>query len=240
MEKRQLEVEVRQTRGKEAARKMRRSGKIPGVFYGPGQEPIAITLDPKKLLNAVSTSSGTNTILNLNSPSKELDGRTVMLKDYQENPTESGFIHADLLVVKMDKIIHVSVPIELTGNPAGVALGGALEQMIREVEVECLPLNTPDLIELEVSHLEIGHSIHVSEIRLAEDIKLLTDPKLPVATVLAPRLVEEEAVAEEEAEAEEAKAEGEEAAPGEKAEKPEKAEEAEQAEKTGEKGKTKK
>jgi large subunit ribosomal protein L25 len=219
MERRELEVEFRETRGKGAARKLRRAGKIPGVFYGPDREPVSILLDPKKLQEALGTRSGLNTILELKSSTKELNGCTAMLKDYQEEPLESGFIHADLLAVDLNKPIRVEVPVELHGNPVGVSLGGTLDQMLWEVEVECLPLEVPDRIELNVSHLEIGHSIHVSEIKLADGIELLTDPEIPIATVLVPRLVAEEAAPAEEAEAEEGKAE--EAKPGEKPEKPE-------------------
>ncbi len=235
MEQRQLDVEIRETRGKGAARRLRRAGLIPGIFYGPGQESTAISLDPKKLLEALSTKSGLNTILNLKSSSSLLDGRTAMLKDYQEKPTESGFIHADLLTVDLDKPIRVEVPVEVLGNPVGVTLGGTLEQMMREVEVECLPLDVPDLIELDVSHLEIGHSVHVSDIKLPENIKLRSDPEYPVAAVIAPRLVEEAVPTAEEAEAEEAKPEE-----GEAEEKPEKAEKAEKAGKPEKAGKTEK
>jgi large subunit ribosomal protein L25 len=231
MEQRQLEVELREGRGKGYSRKLRRAGKIPGVFYGPNRDSVAITLEPKKLHQAIETRSGLNTILNLVSSSKELDGTTAMLKDFQEDPVRSGFIHADLVEIDLKKPIQVSVPVELAGTPAGVSMGGTLEHLLWEVEVECLPLDVPDQIELDVSLLEIGDSVHVSDIKLADNIKLLTDAELPIGSVLAPRLVEE-AVPVEEAEA---LAEGEEpveVAPGEKKpEKPEKAQKSEKAEK---------
>ncbi len=237
MKRRELEVEIREGRGKGPARKLRRAGKIPGVFYGPERDPVSILLDPRKLQEAVDTLSGMNTILELKSSTKDLNGCTVMLKDYQEAPLESGFIHADLFAVDLNKPIRVEVPVELYGNPVGVSLGGTLDQMLWSVEVECLPLKVPDQIELDVSHLEIGHSIHVSEIKLAEEIKLLADPEAPIAAVLAPRLIEKEAAPTEEAEAAEAKeGKAEEPEPGEKPGKPEKPEEKGKPEKSGRPG----
>lgn len=225
MERRELEIEVREGKGKSFTRKLRRDGAIPGIFYGPDIESVSIVLDPKSLREAISTSSGMNTILDIKSKSKDLDGRTAMLKDYQENPLKSGFIHADLMAVEIDKPIRVEVPIELHGTPEGVTLGGTLDQMLWEIEIECLPLDMPDQVDVNVSHLAIGQSVHVSDLKLKESITLFTDVELPVATVLAPRV--EEVAAPTEGEEAEAAAE---AKPEEAGEKPEKTKETEKTE----------
>lgn len=243
MERSELEVKPREGTGKSVARKLRAQGLIPAIFYGPKQKPVPICVDPKALRQALHTKSGLNTLLGLKSEVPELNGRTVMLKEFQTHPLQGGFIHADLIEIDLNSPVRVQVPIKLTGHAAGVVQGGSLEQNLWEIEIESLPLNIPDEVVVEVSSLEIGQSLHVKDLKVAEGVKILEDPEAPVASVFMPKLVVEAPAAAAAAEGapaegEAAPAEGEAAASAEaekpekgKAEKPEKGEKPAKAEK---------
>jgi large subunit ribosomal protein L25 len=209
----QLAIERRTSRGKGAARKLRASGRIPGVFYSGAAVAFAVDLDPRALEHVISTSAaGMNTLIDL-SGGGELDGKLVLVKDVQRDPVKGTLLHADFYGVDVKKVIQVSVPIRLTGTPIGVSLNdGILDHSLRELELSCLPQAIPEEIVADVSALEIGNSLHVRDLTLPEGVELESDPDLPVVSVVPPR-VEEEAVP-----TEEAAAEGEAAAAGEGAE----------------------
>jgi large subunit ribosomal protein L25 len=228
MERSELEVKPREGTGKGVARKLRATGLIPAIFYGPKQKPVPLSVDPKALRQALHTKSGLNTLLALKSELAELNGRTVMLKEFQTHPLAGGFVHADLIEIDLNSPVRVQVPIQLTGHAAGVIQGGSLEQNLWQIEIESLPANIPDEVVVDVSSLEIGQSLHVKDVKLAEGVKILEDPEAPLATVFMPKLVVEAPVAAAvegvPAEGEAAPAEGEavEAGEGEKGEKAEK------------------
>jgi large subunit ribosomal protein L25 len=180
---------------KNAARRVRVSGKIPAVVYGAGQESVAVTVDPKVITKILHSDSGHNTIFDL-----DVTGTTVakaMIVDWQREPMKGALLHIDLKRIAMDKTMTVSVPIQLIGVPVGVkAEGGILEHVLREVEIECLPSDIPSHLDVDVSNLGMNQAIHVSDLPHSGSIKFLTDEGLTVAHVSAIReeVVEAEVV----------------------------------------------
>ena len=192
-----LVVERRESTGKGAARKLRQRGLAPGVVYGGGGAAASIAFDAAELQHLLTTShGGLNTLIDLEGDS-EATGKTVIAKDLQREAVRGGIIHGDFYEVDLTEKIHVSVPVHLVGNAAGVLLGGVLDQQLREVELLCLPNAIPDDIETDVTDLELGDSLHVSDLTVPFGVELNTDESLTVATVLVPRgLVEDEEPAE--------------------------------------------
>jgi len=180
---------------KNAARRVRVEGKIPAVVYGAGQDSVAVTVDPRIITRILHSDSGHNTIFDL-----DVTGASVvkaMIVDWQHEPIKGALLHIDLKRIAMDKAMRVSVPIQLIGSPVGVkSQGGILEHVLREVEIECLPADIPSHLDVDVSNLELNHSIHVSDLPHSGSIKFLDDEGLTVAHVTAIReeVVEPEAV----------------------------------------------
>jgi large subunit ribosomal protein L25 len=211
-----LVANERDATGKGAARRLRAAGRIPAVLYGRGTGSKSISIDPGDLLRLLHGSgAGMNTLIEL---SVEGTTRTVLVKELQRDPVHGRPIHTDFYLIDLDKTVEVAVPIRLVGRAPGVELGGILDHPLREIELECLPGAIPESVDVEVSALEVGHSIHVRDLELPEGVTVRTDLNLAVASVITPVAVEEPVV-EEELEAEEGAAEGEEgeAAPAEPA-----------------------
>lgn len=206
-----IEVELREGRGKESNRKLRASGRIPAIIYGHGNDPVALSLDPIQLERKIKSShAGMNTLFDL-SGEGAVAGRTVLVKELQRDPVRGGLTHADFYEISADETIQVNVPIHLSGEPAGVVMGGVIEHTLREIELECLPRAIPDEIILDVSALEIGDTLHVSDLPLPGGVELMTDEALSVVSVMLPKAAEEEAPAEDVEEGAEEGAEGAEA-----------------------------
>ena len=167
---------------KNAARRVRVSGKIPAVVYGAGQDSVAVTVDPRVITKILHSDSGHNTIFDL-----DVTGAAIakaMIVDWQHEPIKGALLHIDLKRIAMDKMMRVSVPIQLVGVPLGVrAQGGILEHVLREVENECLPGDIPGHLDVDVSALEINDSIHVSDLPHSGSIKFLDDEEMTVAHV---------------------------------------------------------
>jgi len=176
---------------KNAARRVRVSGKIPAVVYGAGQDSVAVTVDPRIITKILHSDSGHNTIFDL-----DVTGAAIakaMIVDWQREPIKGALLHIDLKRIAMDKAMRVYVPIQLVGVPVGVkAQGGILEHVLREVEIECLPSDIPSHLDVDVSALEINGSIHVSDLPHSGSIKFLADEGATVAHV---SLIKEEVVA---------------------------------------------
>ncbi len=201
-------VEAREGRGKGSARRLRHRGFAPGVVYGGGKEATSIAFDTDTFERLLETShGGVNTLIDLEGDSAA-SGRTVIAKELQREPVRGALVHVDFLEIDLKAKIEVSVPIHLVGTPAGVVLGGVLDQQQREVLLLCMPDAIPDDIEVDVSGMELGDSLHMSDLSVPADVEFHTDESLTVATVLIPRgLTEEEeagVVAEGEGEGEEA------------------------------------
>lgn len=185
----------RESRGKGAARQTRRDGRIPGVLYGHGEDSVPLSVDANELQKLVHAISIENTIVDLDLGSGE--PYKVLIRELQRHPFRDEFVHIDFFHVAMDEKIQVEVPIALIGTPTGVKnKGGVLDHQLRELEVFCLPGSIPEKIELDVSDLDIGDSIHVSDIELP-DVEILTELDRAVVAVLAPTVMEVEEVAEE-------------------------------------------
>ena len=196
-----LSVEVREQTGKGMGRRLRAAGRIPAILYGRSCESVPLSLDPRLLEKLLATSdAGLNTLIDLAVAGRsDLAGKVVLVKELQRHPVRGSLLHADFYEVDLTKTIEVSVRIHVVGTAAGVALdGGILDQALRELEIECLPRAIPDQIDMDVSALMIGESIHVRELVLPEGVKLLSDPDLSVVSVVAPaaEIVPEVAAAE--------------------------------------------
>lgn len=190
-----LSIEARTETGKGSARKLRAKGMIPGIFYGGGAEPRPVQMNAHDLVRMLETSSaGINTLVDLKGGG--LDGKVVLVKELQRDPVNGAALHADLYAVDVDRLVTVDVPVHLVGTAAGIKMGGIVDHSLREVELECLPRAIPEELRLDVSALEMGDSLHVRDIPLPEGVELLTDPDLPVVSVVAPRVEEEETPAE--------------------------------------------
>jgi len=176
---------------KNAARRVRVSGKIPAVVYGAGGEAVAVTVDPRVITKILHSDSGHNTIFDLDVTGASLV--KAMIVDWQNEPIKGALLHIDLKRIAMDKAMRVSVPIQLTGVPVGVrAQGGILEHVLREVEIECLPGDIPSHLDVDVSELELHGAIHVSDLPHSGSIKFLGDEHATVAHVTT---IREEVVA---------------------------------------------
>src|SRR5947209_16861459 len=194
-----LEAQAREAGTQNDARRVRREGKIPAVVYGAGKDSLAISVDPRVVTRILNSETGHNTIFDL---TMDGDKTKAMIVDWQYEPIKGNLLHIDLKRIALDKVLTVSVPIFLIGEAAGVKQeGGILEQMLREVEVECLPGDIPSHIDADVSQLTFGKVLRVSELPHSDKIKFLTDENQPVAHVTS---VKEEVVATPEAAAAEA------------------------------------
>jgi large subunit ribosomal protein L25 len=177
---------------KNAARRVRVSGKIPAVVYGAGPGSVAVTVDPRIITKILHSDSGHNTIFDLNIAGSA--AVKAMIVDWQHEPIKGALLHIDLKRIAMDKAMRVSVPIQLVGVPSGVKnQGGVLEHTLREVEIECLPSDIPSHLDVDVTGLELNASIHVSDLPHSGSIRFLADETLTVAHVTS---IREEAVAE--------------------------------------------
>lgn len=212
-----LATETRPGRGKNIARRLRSSGRIPAVVYGDSGEggardAVAVSVDPSELTRILRSDTGVNTLIGLTVDSGSPN--QVLIKDYQVNPISHQLLHVDFYRVAMDQVITVTVPIELTGEAQGVKLqGGIVEFVQREVALECLPTEIPEHITVDVADLMIGQGVRVRDVLEGVSWKPITDPDMLIVHVIAPKI--EEATSEEE----EAAAEGEAPAEGEAAEK---------------------
>jgi len=189
-----VEAKPRQGGGKNHARRLRRDGMIPAVVYGAGQDSQTVAVDPKQIRRILNSEQGHNSIFDLS-----LDGNTakVMIVDWQYEPIKSALLHVDLKRIAMDKVLRVSVPITVKGEAPGVKVqGGILEQVLREVELECLPADIPGHIDADVSNLNFGEAIRVSDLPHGGKLKFLTDDGQVVAHVVAVKEVVEAAPAE--------------------------------------------
>ena len=195
-----LEAQPREAGNKNAARRVRAGGKVPGVLYGAGKDALSLSLDPRQVLRILHSQPGHNTIFDLALTGGERS--KAMIVDWQYEPIKGALLHIDLKRIAMDRKLEVKVPITLKGEAAGVKQqGGILEQILREVEIECLPADIPSSIEVDVSELVMGKVLRVSDLPHNEKVTFLTDENQPVAHVVS---VKEEVVATPEAVAAEA------------------------------------
>ena len=186
-----LEAQPRTPGTKNDARRVRKQGKVPAVVYGAGKDAMPVSVDPRQVSRILHSVTGHNTVFDL-----AVDGERTkaMIVDWQYEPIKGSLLHIDVKRIAMDQKLRVNVPVELVGEPAGVKQqGGILEQITREVEVECLPGDIPNQIELDVSELVFNMVLRVADLPKSDKLKFLTDADQPVAHVIS--IKEEEAPA---------------------------------------------
>jgi large subunit ribosomal protein L25 len=185
MEIRELTVTPREGVGKSVARRLRRSGKTPGILYG-GPTPVNIAVDPREVFRIIHGHEGSTQLLRVTFAGSK-DSRMVILRDLQLDPVSENLVHVDLQEVNMDKPIQVTVALRHVGEPIGVRdTQGILEMVLREVQVSCLPANIPEDIKADVSNLAIGDVLTVADLAVPEGVRVLTDTAQAVATVAPP------------------------------------------------------
>jgi large subunit ribosomal protein L25 len=187
----ELKAEPRAETGKKGAKACRNAGLLPGVLYGSGEEPRPLSVHPKELDRALHTHAGINAIIKLTLGDGG-NSSNVVVKDLQVDFIKGTMSHVDFCSVSLDKKIKTNVPFKVFGEAAGVKMGGILEHILWEIEVECLPMDIPDSFELDVTELEIGDKITIGSVTLPENVTIATDPKRTIVLVAAPRVEEVE------------------------------------------------
>ena len=183
MQQKQMNIELRSKTGTGVSRRLRSADMVPGVVYGKGLDPIAVSVKSRDLQDAISGAGGQNNLITLLGGGS-LDQNIAIVADLQRDPIKRSFKHVDLHRINPNEKLRLTVPVALIGTAIGVKEGGLLDLAHHELHIECLPGNIPDCITIDVSDLKIAHSIHVSEIPLPEGIVLLDQPKIPVVSVL--------------------------------------------------------
>ena len=194
-----LDVKEREQSGSRESRRLRKEGIIPGVLYGRGHKPHPISVSERELRRVLTGAAGLHAILDVVLEGQKTTHSSI-LKDYQVDPIRGRIDHFDLQEVRLDQPIQTAVVVELVGESVGAKAGGVLSQVAREVRVEALPLEVPERLELDVSAMEIGESLRLSDLRPPEGVTLLDDPETVLATVTVPTKVEEPEVEVEEGE----------------------------------------
>ena len=207
MELIELKANIRNSVGKGQARALRRAEKIPAVLYGPETEPVLLSVEIINLEKALKKSTASQALLNLTILNDKNTSRPAMIKELQTHPVSRNYLHIDFYEISMDRKIRVKVPVVVKGKSRGVEEGGILQIIRRKLEILCLPTEIPETIEIDITDLDIGDSIHVKEIPVEGDIEIPADVNFTVITIVSPKAEVEEISEEGEEEAEEAVAE---------------------------------
>jgi len=193
-----LATQVRKSKGKGAARKLRENNQIPAIFYGPDTESIMLTVDYQEFERIINQDASDNIIFDLQVKSDQgTETRKALLKDLLIDPTKDTYLHADFYEISMDKEITVGVPIRLLNTPLGVTEGGIIQHIRRELTISCLPDKLIESLNIDVSDLNIGDSVHVEDIKLPDGITTTEEKHLTIAVIAAPSAIPEEEVEEE-------------------------------------------
>jgi large subunit ribosomal protein L25 len=180
-----IEVSTRESGGKRKARRLRRIGKIPGILYGPKVAPVSLELDKRKFSNRMAGVEGSR-LVKMKSDSPALSDKVALLKEMQYHPISGDVIHADFYEVDLTARIQVRVPLHFIGKAAGVVRGGILQPIVREVEVECLPMDIPQFFDVEVGDLDIGDSVHIEALSMPEGVTAVFESNFTLVTVVPP------------------------------------------------------
>lgn len=189
METLEIQVEARDVKNKREARRLRRDGKIPGVLYGPRTPAVPVELNKKEFSNRVAGLEGSH-LIRLKSESAALASKVALVKEMQYHPITGDVIHTDLYEVDLTVKIQVNVPLHFVGKAAGVVRGGILQPIVREIEVECLPMDIPQFFNVEVSALDIGDAVHIEELQMPEGVSAIYETNLALVTVVPPSVEE--------------------------------------------------
>ena len=196
METVELRAEPRSMTGKKGAKACRNQGLLPGVLYGRGEKTTPLSVDPKQLDKVLHTHAGSNAIIKLTIGEKGKPAN-VVVKDLQVDNIKGTMKHVDFYSISLDRKIRSSIPFKIVGESNGVKEGGILDRILRELEIECLPMDIPDGIEVDVTELDIGDNLTVSQISVPANVTIVTDPEQTILAVAAPRVEEEPEVEEE-------------------------------------------
>ncbi|MEA3365914.1 MAG: 50S ribosomal protein L25 [Candidatus Hydrogenedentes bacterium] len=192
MELHRLEISVRDKgRGKGPAHRLRKTGRIPVILYGGNKDAVSVEVDEKDFNHLIHGRGGEHAIVQLECEGRPELNSPAILKAVQHHPVRGDALHADFLRIRLDERIHTSVPVVLTGQAKGVVEGGVLDHQLRELEVECLALEVPEQLLVDVSDIDIGEGLHVSDIEVPANVTVLTESERAVVAVLAPRIIEE-------------------------------------------------
>ncbi len=196
MEKILVRADARPEVGKGVARSLRRSGLLPAVVYSGG-ESRPIKIHGKDMTKLIFSGTGDHALITieLHEDGSKKSEHSVLVKDYQTDPVSDELLHVDFIEVSLKELVKVTVPVVIVKEPIGIKMGGILEHLLRDLEFECLPTQIPDKIEIDASHIDIGQSLHVSDVPEQEGIKIISDPGGVILNVSAPK-VEEEVVEE--------------------------------------------
>lgn len=189
MELFELKANIRDNTGKGVARKLRLNERIPAVLYGPKTEPITLTVESKMIENAFKHSDRSQVLVNLSvfdNQGAELRQCPVIIKDVQLSPLSKELLHTDFMEIDLAKKVRVNVPVEPVGKAKGLEFGGLLQIIRRELEVLCMPLEIPESIQVDVTNLDVGDSIHVEEIKV-DGVEIPAEVNFTVITVVAPK-----------------------------------------------------
>ncbi len=191
-----IRAEKRTIFGKNASRRIRSKGKIPAILYGTEIENVPLIVDKKDIFKVVKSETGENTIFKIVFDSEEKDA---MIKEIQKDPTTDELLHADLIHISLDRPIRLSVPVIARGEAVGVkAEGGFVDFITREIEIECLPRDIPEHIEIDISPLHLNQSLKVQDIRAPEGVRIISDPSLVIVHIEPPAVEEVKVGVEEE------------------------------------------
>jgi len=180
-----LPAQKREKVGKEICKKLRKQGKIPAIIYGPGIEPLPIAVNFNEFEKVYNRYKGETVLYLLEVANGETQKYQCILKELQRDPVTDRVIHLDFYAVSTENVIEIEVPIEFVGRPVGLTKGGILEIFMHELTVECLPTAIPDKIVVDISHLDLGDSLHVRDIKVPEGVKIKDLPEETVCTVVA-------------------------------------------------------
>ena len=189
METLEIQVEARDVKNKREARRLPRDGKIPGVLYGPRTPAVPVELNKKEFSNRVAGLEGSH-LIRLKSESAALASKVALVKEMQYHPITGDVIHTDLYEVDLTAKIQVQVPLHFVGKAAGVVRGGILQPIVREIEVECLPMEIPQFFNVEVSALDIGDAVHIEELQMPEGVSAIYETNFALVTVVPPSVEE--------------------------------------------------
>lgn len=190
MEAQQISVKKRSLEGSSASRRMRHAGLLPGVIYGINSNPLAVELETHAVEQVLHNHASETILVDIDLEGE--GGVSVLLKEVQHHPVSGALLHVDLQRVSANQTLQVEVSLELIGEPEGVKLGGLLDQVMHTILVECLPADLPETVNVDVSELEIGSALHVSDLELGNKVVVLSDPDAVVAGVSAPKVEQEE------------------------------------------------
>ncbi|MBI4526412.1 MAG: 50S ribosomal protein L25 [Deltaproteobacteria bacterium] len=194
METIEIQIEPREPTNKRTARRLRREGKLPGILYGPKTTPVPFELNRKDFVGRIGGLEGSH-LVRINSSSSLLSEKVALVKEMQFHPVTEDVLHVDLYEVDLTAKIQVKVPLHFVGKAEGVVRGGILQPVVREIEVECLPMDIPEFLNVDVSSLDIGYSLHIADLPTPEGVSPIYETNLTLVTVVPPTVEEAPAAA---------------------------------------------